>query len=44
MHLGTLFKHLVEALSAIIFVAGMLTQWIGSHLWRRIRGRNKAAA
>lgn len=42
--MGHLFKHLVEALSAIIFAAGMLTQWIGSHLWRRIRGRNKRTA
>ncbi len=42
--MGHLFKHLVEALSAIIFAAGMVVEWVLSHVYRRVRGRNKSAA
>lgn len=35
--MGHFFKHLVEALTAVIFVTGMAFEWCVSHLYRRIR-------
>lgn len=40
--MGHFFKHLVEFLSAVIFAAGMLFQFLSAKVVRRIRkGRAK---